>query len=199
MRISVTRVSWLLPVLALMLLVQGCDQKAKQQAQTQTLAPPIVDAPPPKPATVSTADLPPPVVTPPPAPAPATDAEATPPPPPKKPVHHPKKTTPATDAPAQPPQETASVAAPSTSTTNGIGEFSSPASGEQKSKTEEVINSTEKALNSITRQLSDSEKKTDAQIREFLKQAKEALNTGDEDGAQKLANKAKVLLAELNQ
>jgi ribosomal protein S20 len=54
-------------------------------------------------------------------------------------------------------------------------------------------------LNGITRQLSDSEKKTDAQIREFLKQAREALNTGDVDGADKLVTKAKVLLAELSQ
>jgi hypothetical protein len=198
MRITVTRVSWLLPVLALMALVQGCDQKAKQQVQTQTLAPPIVDAPPPKPATVSTADLPPPVVAPPPPATPPSDADASPAPTPKKPVHHPKK-TPGADSPAQPGQETASAAPAPNSGANGIGEFSSGASGDQKAKTEEGINSTEKSLNGITRQLSDSEKKTDAQIREFLKQAREALNTGDVDGADKLVTKAKVLLAELSQ
>ena len=35
-------------------------------------------------------------------------------------------------------------------------------------------------------------------MREFLKQAKEALITGDEDGANTLAAKAKVLLSELS-
>ena len=46
--------------------------------------------------------------------------------------------------------------------------------------------------------LTDAETKTAAQIREFLKQAREALATGDTDGAHTLANKAKVLLSELN-
>jgi hypothetical protein len=179
MRITVTRVSWLLPALALLPLMQGCTHKTQQQAQTQTLAPPIVDTPPPKPATVSPADLPPPVVTPPPPATPATDTTANTTPPPKKPVHHPKKTTPATTTPGQPAQETASAApAPSVS---AIGELSSGASGDQRTRTEEIIASTEKGVNGITRQ------------------AREALNTGDVDGAEKLVTKAKVLLAELNQ
>jgi outer membrane biosynthesis protein TonB len=197
MRITVTRVSWLLSVLALLPLMQGCTHKTQQAAQTQTLAPPIVDTPPPKPATVSPADLPPPVVTPPPPATPATDTTANTTPPPKKPAHHPKKTTPTTTTPAQSTQETASAAP--TPSVSAIGELSSGASGDQRTRTEETIASTEKGVNGITRQLSDSEKKTDAQIHEFLKQAKEALNTGDVDGALSLANKAKVLLAELNQ
>jgi hypothetical protein len=62
-----------------------------------------------------------------------------------------------------------------------------------------MINATEKGVNGITRSLNDSETKTAAQIHEFLKQAREALATGDVDGALTLAKKAKVLLAELNQ
>jgi hypothetical protein len=61
-----------------------------------------------------------------------------------------------------------------------------------------MIRATEKGVNSITRRLSDSETKTAAQIHEFLKQAREALTSGDVDGAATLAKKAKVLLAELN-
>jgi hypothetical protein len=192
MRIKVTHASWLVALLALLPVMQGCDQKAKA-TQSQTLAPPIVDAPPSKPATVSTADLPPPVVgTPQPAAPPATDASAKPATPPKKPSH--KKTTPA--APAQPTQEAANNAAsPSVS---AIGELSGGASGDQRSQTEEMIRATEKGVNSITRRLSDSETKTAAQIHEFLKQAREALTSGDVDGAATLAKKAKVLLAELN-
>ena len=39
---------------------------------------------------------------------------------------------------------------------------------------------------------------TAAQIREYLKQARVALGSGDVDGASTLAAKAKVLLGELN-
>jgi outer membrane biosynthesis protein TonB len=194
MRITVKYALWLLPMLPF---VQGCDHKA-QPVQTQTLAPPIVDTPPPKPATVSKADLPPPVIGD--AKPDTTKVTPPPPPPPTKPTHHPKKpATPAatpTTAPATT-QETASAApAPSVS---AIGTLTGGASGDSRSQTEELINSTEKGVNGITRKLNDSETKTAAQIREFLKQAREALATGDVDGANTLAKKAKVLLSELNQ
>jgi predicted adenine nucleotide alpha hydrolase (AANH) superfamily ATPase len=68
-----------------------------------------------------------------------------------------------------------------------------------RTQTEDTITATEKGVNSITRTLTDSEVKTAAQIHEFLKQAREALNTDDVDGAHTLAMKAKVLLTELNQ
>ena len=182
-------------LLALLPLLQGCDKKT-QQAQTQTLAPPIVDAPPPKPATVSAADLPPPVVgNTQPAPPATTDNAAKPAEPPKKPAHHPKKTPPAT---TQPTQE-ASNSSATTSSVSAIGELSGGASGDLRSQTEGTITATEKGVNGITRSLNDSETKTVAQIHEFLKQAREALSNGDVDGAQTLAKKAKVLLAELNQ
>jgi len=192
MRITVKCALWLLPVLPL---VQGCDHKA-QTTQSQTLAPPIVDAPPPKPATVTTADLPPPVIGD--AKPDTTPKPAAPPPePPKKPVHHPKK--PATPAPTTTPtptQETASAGP--TPSVSAIGTLSSGGSGGSRSQTEDLINSTEKGVNGITRTLNDSETKTAAQIREFIKQAREALATGDVDGATTLAKKAKVLLSELN-
>ncbi|WP_263354453.1 hypothetical protein [Acidicapsa acidisoli] len=192
MRISVTHLSWLLPLLALMPLMQGCDHKTKQApAQTQTLAPPIVDTPPPKPATVETADLPPPVVgNPEPAPSTEPDTATKPATPPKKPSH-PKKNTPT--------QEASNASGNSSPSVSAIGELSGGASGDQRSQTEEMISSTEKGVNGITRALNDSETKTAAQIHQFLKQAKEALGTGDVDGALTLAKKAKVLLAELNQ
>jgi hypothetical protein len=80
-----------------------------------------------------------------------------------------------------------------------IGELSGAASGDQRSDAEDTINATEKGLRDITRHLSDTETKTAAQIREFLKQARAALNSGDVDGALTLAKKAKVLLHELMQ
>jgi outer membrane biosynthesis protein TonB len=191
MRITVKCALWLLPVFPL---VQGCDHK-EQKTQSQTLAPPIVDAPPPKPATVTTAELPPPVIGD--AKPDTTPKETTPPPePPKKPVHHPKKpAAPATTTPT-PTQETASAGPPPS--VSAIGTVSLGGSGDSRSQTEETINATEKGVNGITRTLNDSETKTAAQIREFIKQAREALATGDVDGANTLAKKAKVLLSELN-
>ena len=191
MRIAVKCAACLLAVLPLL---QGCDQKNKV-AQTQPLAPPIVDAPPEKPATVSAADLPPPVIgsTQPATPPPDTSATK-PAEPPKKPTRHPKKpaTTPATE-------ETAKAAQPSPpSSVSAIGQLSGGASGDLRSQTEDTINAVEKGVNGITRSLNDSETKTVAQIREFLKEARQALETGDTDGARTLANKAKVLLSELN-
>jgi hypothetical protein len=62
-----------------------------------------------------------------------------------------------------------------------------------------LIATTERGLNGITRSLNEQEQKTAAQIREFLKQAREALATNDVDGAHTLAVKAKVLLSELTQ
>jgi hypothetical protein len=190
MRFSVVRVSWLVPVLALLPLLQGCDHKT-QRAQTQTLAPPIVDAQPSKPDTVSTASLPPPKVDEQ-QPQQADNTQPKPATPPKKPAHPKKKTD---NSGSQPAQE-ASSGSPAVP---AIGELSSGASGDLRTQTEDSINATEKGLNAITRTLNDSEVKTAAQIREFLKQAREALNTGDVDGAMTLAKKAKVLLAELNQ
>jgi hypothetical protein len=197
MRTSVTYASWLLPLLASLALLQGCDQKTKP-AQSQTLAPPIVDAQPTQPATVSTADLPPPVVGNPQPDQSATSAAATKPPAaPKKPVHHPKKTAPATTT--QEASNGTSGSGNQGSSVSAIGQLSGGASGDLRSQTEETINVTEKGVDAINRKLSDSETKTAAQIHEFLKQAREALTTGDVDGAHTLALKAKVLLAELNQ
>jgi outer membrane biosynthesis protein TonB len=191
MRVTAKLLLWLTPMLLL-----GCGHK-DQPAQTQALAPPIVDTPPPKPATVSTADLPPPVIgnTPQPAPPPETP----PAPPPKKPVHSKKKTpsstSPSTAAQTPAATETASTPAPEVS---AIGQLSEGTSTDARTRTEESIQNTEKGVNAITRGLTDQELKTIAQIREFLKQAREALTGGDVDGARTLADKAKVLLNELN-
>jgi ribosomal protein S20 len=61
------------------------------------------------------------------------------------------------------------------------------------------IAATERGLNGLNRALSAQEQKTATQIREYLKQAREALNSGDVDGAHNLAAKAKAVLSELVQ
>jgi hypothetical protein len=168
----------------LLVLLAGCFHKPVK-TQTEPLAPPIVDTPPPKPEPSPT-DLPPPVVTVP-GESSAPDASTQPQPVPKPPVRHRK-------APVNTTQQ-ASSGSPGVS---AIGQLSSGDGSDLRQQTINSIAATERGLNAITRKLSDQEQKTAAQIREFLKQARAALNSGDVDGAHTLAAKAKVLLGELS-
>ncbi len=141
-------------------------------------------APQPNPAQV---ELPPPPVTIP--QLPATTEKATVPQlqeTPKPPVKH-KKPAPKT--------QQASLGTPGVS---AIGQLSSGEPSDLQRQTTNSIQATERGLNGINRRLSDQEQKTAAQIREFLKQARVALASGDVDGASTLAAKARVLLGELN-
>jgi outer membrane biosynthesis protein TonB len=171
-----------------------------QQAQVQPLAPPVEDNPPSPPSTAPV-NLPPPVVTIPPEPT-----KNAPTPPTKPPAKHKKpKTkdnTPAnTNTPAANTNGTTEEAAnPAPNPgVSAIGQLSSGDPADYKKETEDMIASTEHGLAGITRTLNDTEQKTADQIREDLKEAKEALASGDVDGAHTLAEKAKVLLAELTQ
>jgi hypothetical protein len=176
-------VAWLLP-----LLLAGCTHNT---TQVQPLAPPIVDTPPPQPVPVPK-DLPPPVVSVPAQPGPDTTAadnsQTTPAP--KPPVRHKKPA-------AQP--TTQQQASTESSGVSAIGQLSSGAPSDLRRQTSDSIAATERGLNGINRQLNDQEQKTATQIREFLKQARDALATSDVDGAHTLAIKAKVLLSELTQ
>jgi len=78
-----------------------------------------------------------------------------------------------------------------------IGQLSSGDPVSYRQSTEQAIASIERGVNSINRGLSDSDQKTADQIREFLKEARTALASGDVDGAHTLAAKAQVLLNEL--
>jgi hypothetical protein len=150
-----------------------------------------------------------------PLPPPSAQNVPLPPPPPPKKVRH--KTKPPATKPADTAQTTAgSGAQPSAAgsqaqsappQTPGTGGTASPigqlttgdsAMGEKaKRETADLIGGTEQGLNGIKRSLSTEEKVTAAQIRTFLKQAQQALDNGDTDGAHTLATKAKLLLDEL--
>jgi outer membrane biosynthesis protein TonB len=177
-------VAWLLP----MLMLTGCFHKT-QQAQNQPLAPAVVDTPPPKPQPSPT-DLPPPVVTVPPSQPAAT---VTPPP---KPVEKPVKHAARHPKSENKPTEQASSGSPEVP---AIGQLSPGDPSELRSGTEDSLASIERGLKDINRTLTDQEQKTVAQIKEFLKQARTALASGDVDGAHTLALKAKVLLGEISQ
>ena len=174
-----------------LLLLAGCFHFHKtNQTQVQPLAPPIEDTPPPKPAPSPTA-LPPPVITVPaaaPVPQPAQETQEKP----KPPVRRKKP------APAPPAANTTQQASVGTPGVSAIGQLSSGEPSDLRQQTLNSIAATERGLNDITGKLSDQEKKTADHIREFLKQARTAIRSGDVDGAATLAAKAKVLLGELS-
>jgi hypothetical protein len=162
------------------LLLTACVHKTNQ-AQVQPVAPPISNVPKPNPE---------PVVLSPEAnaiPAPALP-EMKPDAQPQKPA---KRNKPVNAAAQQASNGSGGVSA--------IGQLSSGEPYDLRSRTSDSIAATERSLSGLRRKLSDSEQRTAAQIREFLKQARTALASGDVDGASTLAAKAKVLLGELIQ
>lgn len=154
-----------------------------------------------------------------PLPPPSAQSVPLPPPPPPKKVRHRVKTpkpadttqtaaSPSTSAPApaSAPPAAAQATPPQTTapehvgTVSPIGQLTTGDSAmEEKTKraTIDLIGETQQGLAAIKRALSAEEKVTAAQIRTFLKQAEQALDNGDTDGAQGLATKAKQLLDEL--
>jgi hypothetical protein len=201
----------------------GCSHKASSPPQLAqapplqtgkgTLSPPATTQPQEKTDTPLASPLPPPS---------AQSVPLPPPPPPKKIRHNKAKTPPAKPADTAQtnggasggasPQAAASgtqssVQAPGTQqaaagvgTGSPIGQLTTgdSASGEKsKHETADLISETQQGLNGIKRSLSTEEKATVAQIRNYLKQAQQALDTGDTFGANLLATKAKTLLDEL--
>ncbi len=199
-------------VLLLPLLLTACFHRTVQ-SKVQPLAPPIEDAPMPKPVPSPTT-LPPTVVTVPhqnPPVKATTEPQPVPEEKPKPPVRHKKPTaappvvataTLPPPAPAAAVQTTAPATAPPAYTSAGvsaIGQLTSGDSSDSRRQALDAIGAVERGLSNISRKLNDQEEKTSAHIREFLKQAKAALSSGDPEGAQTLAAKAKVLLGELSQ
>jgi hypothetical protein len=160
----------------------------------QALAPPIEDVPPPPPDLAPSA-LPQPTYT-----IPKTKETVALPPEPVKttPKHHKSSSKAASQAAASAAQP-AQVADAAPAEESAIGKFETPEAPDTKKQTENSIYEIERGLNGIGRKLSDQETKTSTQIREFLKQARTLLATGDIDGAKTLATKAKALLGELSQ
>jgi|SRR5664279_2469189 len=185
MKFPVRKVAWLLP-----LVLTACIHR-NNQAKNQPLAPPIEDTPLTKPDTAPV-NLPPPVVTIPIPPTVPTTTQV-----PEKPLPKHKRPAPKnTPTPAQIASEQASAAEPEVPAT---GDFTSGNAPDLRKQTEDSIAEVERGLSGITRKMSEGEEKTSTQIKEFLKQAKTALGSGDADGAHTLVLKAKVLLGELTQ
>jgi hypothetical protein len=82
---------------------------------------------------------------------------------------------------------------------SAIGVLSSGDPPDLRRETTDTIADTERGLKDLGRNLNNQEQKTAAQIRQFIRQARKALGSGDVDGAHTLAAKAKVLLSELSE
>jgi hypothetical protein len=154
-----------------------------------------------------------------PLPPPSAQSVPLPPPPPPKKVRHRVKTPKPADPPPTPAAAPGASSSPSTPgaqvatqstppqqtgadhvAASPIGQLTTgdSALGERtKHETADLIGETQQGLNAIKRALSTEEKVTAAQIRTFLKQAQQALDSGDSDGGHTLATKAKLLLDEL--
>ena len=186
MRSTARSVAWLLP-----LLLTACFHKAPP-LNTQKYLPPPSTVPKPE---IEAVELPASATTIPSVPLTAgADVELTP----NKPTRRRRPVN--KNAPADTTQQAANNAPPApveTPAVSAIGQLSSGNSSNSQQLTLDSIAATERGLNGINRTLSDQEQKTAAHIREFLKQAREALASGDVDGARTLAAKAKVLLGEL--
>ena len=173
--------AWMLP-----LLLTGCIFHKTRPAPIQPLAPPIQTSLPL--VEIATLELPPSIVV---IPAKPIYNLKVPAVPIEKPARHRRWSNKSAE-------ETTEVAANPAPTAPAIGELSSGDPANFRHQTEDSIASIERGLNGINRPLDDSEQTTADHIREFLKQAKTALNSGDIDGAHTLAVKAKVLLDELS-
>jgi len=110
--------------------------------------------------------------------------------------HKNTKTTPS--AAATPPAQVASVEAPSPEQT-AIGALSTggDASPQAQKEAGDLIASIDKRLNALSAQKAESDKAQISKIRNFQRQAQEALSSGDAEGAKTLATKAKLLLDDI--
>jgi hypothetical protein len=109
------------------------------------------------------------------------------------PVRHRRPPNPNPDDAVTPAEQTP----PPNPSVSAIGQLSSGDPANSRQQIENSIAEIERRLNGINRTESDSEQKTADHIREFLKQARAALASGDVEGAHTLAAKAQVLLTEL--
>ena len=191
MKLDARRVAWLLP-----LLLSACAHNTNL-TQMQQLAPPIDDTPP---LNLAPASLPSPVITIPKTDKPVVVVQEQPPKQPPKHKKPPSKTAvnPPTNGAGGPPGTQVAENAPPSEVTAG-GDFTTrPETSDSKKQAEDSIAEVEKGLSGIAHKLSDTEEKTSMQIKEFLKEARTALNSGDVDAANNLTKKAKALLGELS-
>ncbi len=200
----------LIGIAALLASLSGCPIKTQpppvpQQGQAPTVQP----APAPPPPTEQPAETQP---APPPAePQPEkTETAAEKPKPKKKPSAAKKPATPSgstqgqqqTQAAPTPPTQTSKLVIQEGSAPNSQGQLAAgvaleDSSSHNKQTTEQLLQSTQVNLNGINRPLSPEEQAMVAQIKEYMKQSREATASSDAVRARNLALKARLLSDEL--
>jgi hypothetical protein len=95
---------------------------------------------------------------------------------------------PAQVASAEPPPDVAAIGALT------AGEDANP---QTKQEASDLITSTEKRLNGLSAQKVEDEKAQISKVKNFLRDAQDALKSGDAEGAKTLATKAKLLLDDM--
>lgn len=163
----------------------GCRKKVQVPPLPQIQAPVALETPPPpdKPPMIE-----PPVVKLPPVPVASNGAK------PKRERKKPAvKTTPA----PEPPVQVASAEPAPEATAIGALTSGGEANPKSQQETADMIATNEKRLNGLPAQLSDEQKAQISKVKNFQRQAQEALNSGDVEGAKTLATKAKLLLDDL--
>jgi ribosomal protein S20 len=101
--------------------------------------------------------------------------------------------------PVPEPTQVASVTPPATAEATAIGALTAGGEANPQTKQEatDLITSSEKRLNALSPQKAEEEKVQVSKVKNFLKDAQDALKTGDAEGAKTLATKAKLLLDDL--
>ena len=91
------------------------------------------------------------------------------------------------------------AAAPPSPEETAIGALTAggEASPQTKQEAADLITSSEKRLNALPAQKAEDEKAQVSKVKNFLKDAQEALKSGDAEGAKTLATKAKLLLDDM--
>lgn len=203
MRLHARNIAWLMP-LVLTVCLTACDGN-QRQAQPQKFAPPVSTVPKPP---VAHPQLPETALVLPSEPL-DTDTDeilekAAKPAlrrrrPPAKPAPEVSDNSQPQTGATAPPAANDSVEVPAIGELSSGGGAPGAASSDLRRETADSISDTERGLKTIGRSLNGQEQKTAAQIRQFIRQARKALSSGDVDGASTLAAKAKVLLGELNE
>jgi hypothetical protein len=115
------------------------------------------------------------------------------PPPPAKPV---AKKTPPTREEAQPPVQ-AAAAPESAALAIGVLSIGGDAAPQSQQTARDLIAAITKRIAALPSKIADARKNQVRQVKHFLDQAQQALNSGDADGAMNLATKAKLLTDDL--
>jgi type IV secretory pathway VirB10-like protein len=174
-----------LPALALVLAagLAGCRHKNMPVAFPQLAHAPLeLEIPSPSTPPIMIAEVPPPELGPP----------LLPPPPPPAPR---RRTTPSPKEETQPPVQVAEAAPAELA----IGTLSTGGDlmPQSQQEAQDMISSILKRISALSTKTAESQKRQIRQVRYFLKQAQQALSSGDAEGAKNLAIKARLLMDDL--